>query len=273
MGAKLHGLRGPLNDNKGRYTGPLDEIPIDPEDFRHAPVIEKDPDRFWFCLVTVPQGEFRCADRLGEADPAVATYVPTDTHWSRRRKVRDWLKVQTQSPIFRGYVFAKLTKPKLVDRGGGPELACGEDWRPILERDKFRQSPHGIIGVISYHGVPLPMPLRRSEMRDGEVVRTGIADFADDEREGWFDDRKRPALLAARDAKPVPQILKGEEVQPRVGPFSGQTVIADNDNDERGYVKLRSQLFGGAATFVMHLDDLANLTRPQNNAAEGLRRA
>ncbi len=212
MGAKLHGYRKPLNDNRPAFKGALNEVPISDDAFRYAPTIEPEIGKFWFCLVTVPQGEYRCSDKLaafhneyGEPMP-VDTYVPTDTRWTLRMKGRDRLRVQVQSPVFRGYVFAKLSRPKMVDRGGGPELSCEEDWLPILERDRERKSPHGIIGVISYHGQPLTMPLRVP------VIRNGIADFADDERDGYFDDRRRPALMAARNAKPAPVIMKGDEV-------------------------------------------------------------
>lgn len=271
MGAKLFGQRKAMNDNAGGYRKPLDEEPIKAEDFRHAPVIEKEPGFGWYCLIAVPQNEYRCADALGER--GIPTYVPTDTHWTRRLKGREWRKIQVQMPVFRGYVFARLPRPAVKHHVGWSEVVCDDAWAPIQERDTFKRSPHGILGVIGFHGMPLAMPLRRVEERDGEMVRTGVADFADDERAGWFDDRRRPGLIAARDARPLPRVLKGEEVQPQAGAFRDQVVTADNDNDDRGYVKLRSQLFGGAATFVMHIDDLLNLTRPQDNAAEGLRRA
>lgn len=258
MGSKMFGFRSGkhLNDNLPKVRKVDDEVPIKPEDFRRPPTIEPEKDVLWYCLVTVPQGEYRCADALSEA--GIASYVPTDTKWTKRRKGSDLLKVQVQVPVFRGYTFCRITRD--------------EDWEPIYSRDAFHKSRIGVLSVIGNHGAPMPMPLRKKEIRDGVLVRCGLADFADDERAGWFDDRYRPGLIAGRDAKPIPDVLQGEEVRITGGPFSGYVGVSENDNDDRGNARVSVDLFGRATLMTVSLADLENLTRPKL-ASASLRRA
>jgi transcription antitermination factor NusG len=244
-----------LNDNLPKLKGGLDQVPITAEDWRHPPVIEAEPQVRWFCLVTAPQGEYRTADALSDA--GVATYVPTDTRWTRRRKGRDMLRVQVQAPVFRGYLFCRIASP------------C--DWEPVYARDAFGRSRAGVIGVIGAHGAPVAMPLRSRELRDGQWVRCGIADFADEEREGWFNEDLRPALIAGRDAKPEPLVLAGEKVRIVDGAFAGYEGIAENDND-RSAARIAVSLFGQQTIMTVSLQALENLTRPQS-ADVALRRA
>lgn len=283
MGAKMLGLRTAQNDNRPRPKGETTEVPISPEEWRHAPVIQTEAGVRWYCLVTAPQGEYRCA--TGLSDAGVASYVPTSTQWVKRRKGRELLKTQTQMPIFRGYVFVRIAS----DRDWEPVYATerkqadfppqhpDEDpyvatLRTAAARSTSRRSPIGILGVIGVAGVPVPIPLRQTAMRDGQIIRCGVADFADDEREGWFDDTRRPALVAGRDIKPEPEIMAGERVRFAAGPFAGVTADAVNDN-ERGLVRLRVQILGGETLMTVPIEDLENLTRPRKNDVVGLRRA
>lgn len=253
MGLSLYGRT--LNDNTPKRKGGLDEVPISAEDWRHPPVIAAEQGVRWFCLVTAPQGEYRCADALSDA--GVASYVPTDTRWTKRRKGRDMLKVQVQAPVFRGYLFARIASP------------C--DWEPVYARDAFQRSRAGVIGVIGAHGAPVPMPLRSLEFRDDEWVKCGIADFADEEREGWFNADLRPALIAGRDAKPEPMVRAGETVRITDGAFAGYEGVAENDND-RSAARIAVSLFGQQTIMTVGLQALENLTRPQL-AGAALRRA
>lgn len=253
MGLSLFGRR--LNDNTPKLKGGLDEVPISAEGWRHPPLIVPEPGVRWFCLVTAPQGEYRCADALSDA--GVASYVPTDTRWTKRRKGRDMLKVQVQAPVFRGYLFARIDSPR--------------DWEPVYARDAFQRSRAGVIGVIGAHGAPVAMPLRSREVRKGEMVRCGIADFADEEREGWFNEDLRPALIAGRDAKPEPVVMAGERVRITEGAFAGHIGVAENDND-RLAARIAVSLFGREAIMTVSLQALENLTRPQM-AGAALRRA
>lgn len=254
MGLNFNGRS--LNDNIPKPKGArLEDVPIKAEDWRHPPVITAEPGVKWFCLVTAPQGEYRCADALSDA--GVASYVPTDTKWVTRIRAREKRREQIQAPIFRGYIFARI--------------ASVRDWEPVYARDAFGRSRAGVTGVIGAHGAPVAMPLRRRELRDGVWVRCGIADFADEEREGWFNEDLRPALVAGRDAKPAPQILAGEKVRIVDGAFSGCEGVAENDND-RQVARITVSLFGQQTIMTVGLDALENLTRPQVQGS-ALRRA
>jgi len=253
MGLNFNGRR--LNDNTPKPKGGLEDVPIKAEDWRHPPVIMAEPGVKWFCLVTAPQGEYRCADALSDA--GVASYVPTDTKWATRIRAREKRREQIQTPVFRGYLFARIASP------------C--DWEPVYARDAFQRSRAGVIGVIGAHGAPVAMPLRSREMRDGVWVRCGIADFADEEREGWFNEDLRPGLIAGRDAKPAPFVLAGEKVRIVEGAFAGQEGVAENDNDQQA-ARIAVTLFGRQTIMTVSLDALENLTRPQMQGA-ALRRA
>lgn len=277
-----------LNDNLPKLKGGLDQVPISAEDWRHPPVIAAEAGVKWFCLVTAPQGEYRTADALSDA--GVASYVPTDTRWMRRRKGRDMVRAQVQSPVFRGYVFVRIAKgvdwepiyarTAVHERTALPSDLSGYTARDIAYlhalqgaegRSSDTRSPIGVLGVIGVKGHPIAMPLRRTEKRLGEMVKCGIADFADEEREGWFNEDLRPALIAGRDAKPERLVLAGEKVRIVDGAFAGYEGIAENDND-RSAARIAVSLFGQQTIMTVSLQALENLTRPQS-AGVALRRA
>lgn len=241
MGLNLYGRT--LNDNAPKRRGGLDEVPISAEDWRHPPVIAAEAGVRWYCISTVPQGEYRCSDALSDA--GVASYVPTETMWTRRRKGRDMLKVQTQAPLWRGYSFVRI--------------ASDRDWAPVYARDAFGRSRIGALGVIGAHGAPMA------------IYAGKLAALANEERAGWFDDSRRAALIAGRDAKPEPIILAGEVVKIVDGPFAGLEGIAENDND-RHAARISIEMFGKATIATIGLEALENITRPQL-AGVALRRA
>ena len=258
MGAKLNGIRSMkvLNDNVPKRRGGLDEVPITAEDWRHPPKIELEKTHRWYCLVTVPQGEYRCADGLSDA--GIASYVPTSTQWVQRRKGKDLLRVQTQAPLLRGYCFARLSRAFVENEDTfARRLVLGSDWTRIYERDAYRKNPLGILGVMSNYGTPSPMPLR-----DATQGRQGLSDLADDERAGWFNDRLVGALIAGRDAKPEPVVMKGERVRVTSGAFAGFEGVAENDNDRKA-ARISIGMFGQTALATISISDLENLTRPQ----------
>ena len=259
MGAKMFGFRSGkhTNDNLPKMRRADDEVPIKAEDWRSPPVIEREASHRWYCLVTVPQGEYRCADGLSEA--GIASYVPTSTQWVRRRKGNDLLRVQTQTPLLRGYVFARLTRAFVENEDTfARKLVLGSDWTRIYERDAYRKNPLGVLGVMSNYGTPSPMPLR-----DATQGRQGLSDLADDERAGWFNDRLVGALIAGRDAKPEPVVMKHERVRITGGPFAGMEGVAENDNDRTTARITIPGMFGQSAIATISIGDLENLTRPQ----------
>jgi transcription antitermination factor NusG len=267
MGAKLNGLRRlPLNDNLPKLQRGLDEIPIPAEDFRRPPMIERETGFRWYCLVTGAMGEYRCAEGL--SDLGIASYVPTETKWVFRTRGRERRREQVQSPLFRAYVFARLSHA-FVEAEGTFErrLVLGPDWTPIYERDAFLKNPLGILGVMSNYGTPSPMPLR-----DAHAARSGLSDLADDERAGWFDERRVAALVAGKNAKPRPVVMKGEEVRLTAGPLASFQGVAENDNDKTG-VRVSVEIFGRSTPVFVPIADLENLTRPNAKADVAVRRA
>lgn len=280
MGANFLGLRGktpPDNDNVKQKAKETGEIPIPHDERRIAPVIEKAPGKGWYCLVTVPQHEYRCQDGLSEY--GIPSYVPTDTYWERRRKGKDSYLTELQRPVFRGYVFAHLPHPEWRE---GPDKmkypVLPDAWGPTI---KPREQPSSLLGVLSClgnHGCPVPMPIRFT-YPDGKLG--GLAPLADEEREGWFDERKRPSLIAFRDKckaeaeklAAMPAVAKGEQVEIVSGPFAGQRGVADNDNNEQGKFRMLTEMFGGMSLVEVRLEDVENLQRPMRQGAIALRRA
>jgi transcription antitermination factor NusG len=267
MGARLYGKHlGTKPDNDNQPKTKTNEIPLEHDERRGAPVIEKEAGKGWYCLITVPQGEYRCQDGLSEA--GVPSYVPTETYWERRRKGRDLYLTELQRPLFRSYCFSLLSIPKLEFENGLPkQLVLGPDWTVVMERDASKRSPIGVAGVMMNNGVPSPMP-----MRDARHGRQGLADFADDEREGWFDERRRAALVAGRKNKPKPVVMKGEQVRLTAGPFASFLGVAENDNDKNG-VKIAVSIFGRSTPVFVPISDLENMTRPDAKLKIALRRA
>lgn len=278
-----------MNDNVPRPQDEREAQPISPEEWRHAPQIQPETGVAWFCLVTVPQQEYACCDGLSEA--GVASYVPTETRWVDRRKGKEMLRVQVQTPIFRSYVFVRIASArdwepvyttKLVKRVDDVSSYIGrlsdEDRRYVEmlqvadARNDIRRSPLHILGVVGAGGSPMPIPLR------------DIGSLAEEERAGWFNEDMRPALLKAeriaklkaaqaaealKEAlKPKPDVMAGEEVRIVKGHWAGQIAVAENDND-RGSVRLMTEKLGRV---VIPLSDVENLTRPKV-VAGALRRA
>lgn len=278
MGARLYGKHlGTKPDNDNQPKTKTNEIPLEHDERRGAPVIEKEAGKGWYCLITVPQGEYRCQDGLSEA--GVASYVPTETYWERRRKGRDLYLTELQRPLFRGYLFAHLPHPEWRKDAAGYEYPVLPDaWGPTIKPRHQPASPIGVLSCLGNHGYPVPMPIRYT-LADGSLG--GIGPMADEEREGWFDERKRQSLIAFRNARSaealrlaaLPAVAKGERIQITDGPFAGATGTADNDNDGKGRFRILTSVFGGMALMEVSLDTVENLDRPLHKAPEALRRA
>ncbi|KTS09717.1 hypothetical protein SB2_11720 [Methylobacterium radiotolerans] len=277
-----------MNDNIPPPPASPEAVPISPEEWRHAPQIRPETGVQWFCLVTVPQQEFACCDGLSEA--GVASYVPTETRWVDRRKGKETLRVQVQTPIFRSYVFVRIAShrdwepvyttklAKRADIVADFDRLSDEDRRYVemLQaadlRNDIRRSPLHILGVVGAGHEPMPIPLK------------DLTSLADEERAGWFNEDMRPALLKAeriaklkaaqaaealKEAlKPKPEIMTGEEVRIVKGHLAGEVAVALNDN-VKGMVRIMSQKLGRV---VIPLTDVENMTRPKV-VAGALRRA
>ncbi|GJE77227.1 transcription termination/antitermination NusG family protein [Methylorubrum suomiense] len=288
MGAKMYGSRNGFqsdNDNYRWKPNAAGEIPIPPDERRGAPIIENEPGMGWFCIVTNPQGEFHCADGLSDA--GIATYVPTETYWQRRKKGKEAYPTELQRPLLRGYVFALLPLPIARQGNSGTTYELPPSWSPLFARDGWGQSKLKVHHVLGLHGVPVAMPL---EYKNADGQRCGLAPLADEERLGWFDERKRPVLVAEQgrmkaqaeaDAAKAEEIRRraalpvwaGDVVRPTKGPLAGRPYVAENDNDESGHVRIITEMFGRAVITRISVKDLENLTRPEVNGVSALRRA
>jgi transcription antitermination factor NusG len=288
MGAKMYGSRtGPKADNDNHRWKPNEhgEIPIPPEERRGAPIIENEPGKGWFCIVTTPQGEYHCADGLSEE--GIATYVPTETHWQRRRKGKETYPTELQRPLLRGYVFALLNLPITREGNSGTTYELPPSWAPIFERDGWGQSKLKVLHVLGLRGKPVPMPL---EYVNAEGQRCGLAPLAEEERAGWFDERKRPALISEQDRlkaqaeadeqkaedlrrRAALPVWAGDVVRPKTGALAAHNFTAENDNDERGVVRISREMFGQTVFATISVRELENLSRPEANGAAALRRA
>lgn len=288
MGAKMYGSRNGFqadNDNHRWKPNAAGEIPIPLDERRGAPIIENEEGKGWFCIVTTPQGEYHCADGLSDA--GIATYVPTETYWQRRKKGKEAYPTELQRPLMRGYVFALLPLPIAREGNVGTTYELPPSWAPLFARDAWGQSKLKVHHVLGLHGVPVAMPL---EYRNDKGERCGLAPLADEERQGWFDERKAPILKAeqeilkaqaeADEAKAAEirrraalPVWEGEMVRPKTGAFAGRTYIAENDNDETGHVRVAAELFGQTVIMKISVRDLENLSRPEVNGVSALRRA
>jgi transcription antitermination factor NusG len=277
-----------MNDNIPKPKGGPEMMPISPEEWRHAPQIRPETGVQWFCLVTVPQQEYACCDGLSEA--GVASYVPTETRWVDRRKGKEVMRVQVQSPIFRSYVFVRIASDRDWEPVYTTKLAkkaeivadfarLSDEDRRYVEmlqaadlRNDIRRSPLHILGVVGAGGEPMPIPLR------------DLTSLSDEERAGWFNEDMRPALLKAeriaklkaaqaaealKEAlKPKPEVMSGEKIRIVKGHLAGEHAVALNDN-VKGMVRIMSEKLG---RIVIPLSDVENLTRPKV-VAGALRRA
>lgn len=279
-----------MNDNDPHAKRGPEDVHIPHDEWRHPPHIEKEEGVKWYCVVTVPQQEYACCDGLSDA--GVISYVPTETKWVQRRKARELVRTQIQTPIFRSYVFIRIARdsdwePIYTTKMVRPESDADADWLFGLSDDdrryvemlrlseakvELRRNPHHILGVIGVQGKPMAMPIE-------DLIK-----IADEERAGWFNEDMRPTLLKAErianlkaaeaerarqeEQKPKPDFMAGEEVRITAGWLADETAVAENDND-RGVVRLLHAKLGRV---VIPISDLENLTRPKIKAGE-LRRA
>ena len=265
------------NDNVKQRVNEVGEIPISPDERRVAPYVEAASGMGWFCLVTLPQHEYRCSDAL--SDVGTPSYVPTRTFWERRRKGKDAYLTELQQPLFRGYVFAHLPAPVWrVDATGARYPVLPSAWDVTKRKAGANASPIGVLGCLGNHGHPIKMPIR---YRDAEGSACGLASLADEEREGWFDDRKRSFLEALREKgraeaerlASMPPIAKGETVNIVRGALAGSEAVALNDNNESRRFKIMREFMGTTRVVELSVDDVENTTRPAIQLAQDLRRA
>ena len=253
MGASQHGRYQGAKATPAHYARlpikVVSEIPIKDDDRVTAPVI--DSSAAWYVLATVPRGEVKAVRGLRKL--GYEAYSPVETCWVRHSRTQPQTKREVQRSIFTRYVFFAV-RP-------------GQSWHPLREKDAFGRNKLGIVGVISIAGVPCRAPTEP------------IARLAEEEREGWFDERRRPELEKARAAdlgRPAydPVVRVGESVQILSGPFALFQGEAEEDATESGAtLRILVNVFGRATTMVLPIEDVENLDRPIPRKASELQRA
>lgn len=220
------------------------EIPLADEDRSTPPEIGSDV--AWFVITTAPRGEIAAARALREI--GYVAYAPAETKWIAHSARSPRIKREVQRAIFARYVFLGM-RP-------------GQSWHLLRERDAFGRNRHGVAGVLTAEGRPARIPV--------DPVRA----LAAEEREGWFDERRKPELLKARMPELAkPAVMAGESLRIAAGPFLGHEGTADADVGANGRLRASVAIFGRATLVEVSIDDVENLTRPQPRIARELQRA
>lgn len=222
------------------------EIAIEPELRSTPPVIRKDDGLAWYVLATVPRGEIKCVRALRGL--GYEAYSPVETRWIQHSRTAPGTKREVQTAIFCRYVFFAM--------------APGLSWLPLRAKDAFGRNKLGIVGVISIDGAPCNVPV------------APLIQLADEERAGWFDERRRPELeKASRSVRAEPPVKQGERVQIISGAFASYSAIADEDARKDGSVTVLMNLFGRATLTVLPISDVENIDRPIPRPRAELQRA
>jgi transcription antitermination factor NusG len=209
-------------------------------------VICKDDGLAWYVLATVPRGEIKCVRALRAL--GYEAYSPVETRWIQHSRTAPGVKREVQTAIFCRYVFFAM--------------APGLSWLPLREKDAFGRNKLGIIGVISIDGAPCAVPV------------SPLIQLADEERAGWFDERRRPELeRASRSVRAEPPVKQGERVRILSGAFASHSATADEDTRKDGSVAVLLDLFGRSTVVVLPIADLENVDRPIQTRTADLQRA
>jgi transcriptional antiterminator NusG len=80
------------------------------------------------------------------------------------------------------------------------------------------------------------------------------------------------ALVAGKNAKPRPVVMKGEQVHLTAGPFASFQGGAENDNDKTS-VRVSVKIFGRSTPVFVPIANLENLSRPNAKVDVAVRRA
>lgn len=208
------------------------EEPLKDEDRIVAPVISDG--EAWYAVTVAPRGERRTLGSLKEA--GVSAYVPMETYWFESVKLKQKVKREAQRPILPGYVF--LCVP--ADSGL---------WWDLKQKFRDGRNVHGIGGVIS---------------NDGEPCRIGarlLGQLASEERDGWFDERRRRALEIQRNPSLTgPMLRAGERMKIVGGAFATYEGVAEVDSSSDN-VRALVEIFGRPTLMVVPLDQVENLSR------------
>lgn len=214
-------------------TVPLhNDVPLKDED-RIVPPLVAD-DETWFAVTVGPRGERRTLASLKEA--GISGYVPMETYWVDAIKLKLKQKREMQRAILPGYVFLHVP----ADSGL---------WYALKMKHRDGRNVHGIGGVIMNNGQPCQISARL------------LRQLASEERDGWFDERRRRALEMERNPSLSGPLLRaGESLKIVGGAFATYEGRAEVDSTSEN-VRALVEIFGRETLVVVPLDQVENLSR------------
>jgi transcription antitermination factor NusG len=213
---------------------PPKDVPLEPEHRSEPPVIDPQDQAGWYALTVGPHGERRLFEQLRDADQVA--YSPMQTLWVPAVRKTQRVRVETQRPILPGYVFARIPT--------GSRL-----WFDLRRQHRDGQRVFPVRGVVTNHGRPCRIQPRL------------LAQLATEERDGWFDERRRSKLIA--DQRPElagPTFRAGERVGITAGAFANHEGVAQADCAS-GAVRTLIKVFGGETVVVVPIGQTENRSR------------
>lgn len=188
----------------------------------------------WYAVTVAPRGERRTL--LSLKDAGVLGYVPMETKWIEAVKLKLKQKRETQRPILPGYVFLRVP----ADSGL---------WYDLKRSHRDGRNVHGIGGVIMNDGQPCRISARL------------LRQLASEERDGWFDERRRRALEMERNPELSGPLLRaGERLKIVGGAFASYEGEAEADSTSDS-VRALVEIFGRPTIMTVSLDQVENLSR------------
>jgi transcription antitermination factor NusG len=222
MGAALYGQRMTAAATQAHHFASSiksrKEVPLG-DSKREAPVIDPAAPVTWYAIITAPRAETKAEKGLREAG-FVHIYVPRLTYWVSRTLYRHTTRYECQRALFPRYLFL-----------GFEEV---NHWYGLETID-------GITGVMCNDGKACPIPAKC------------LAPIAEQEREGWFDERRRPLLERA--AGPI--LSAGDQIRitGEGNPFvSFPAIVAEDTSSD--VVRIEIAIFGRLTPMVVPISDV-----------------
>lgn len=216
-------------------TVPLrNETPIKDEDRIVPPEIAVTVGEGWYAVTTGPRGERRTLTAL--MDKGLTAYVPMSTEWVESIQARQKFKREVQRPMLPGYVFVCVADDSGI-------------WYEMRQKHRDGRNVFGINGVVTNNG------------KACRIATTILKTLADEERAGWFDERRKRALLAESNPEMSgPAVRMGDIVNITDGAFATYSGVAEADSTS-GSVRAMVQIFGRDTLVVVPIDQIENQSR------------
>ncbi|AWN43799.1 transcription termination/antitermination protein NusG [Methylobacterium durans] len=216
-------------------TVPLtNDVPIKDEDRILPPAIEDRDEESWYAVTCGPRGERRTLNAL--MDAGLVAYVPMETLWLDEVRLKQKVKREVQRAMLPRYVFLCVPTGSRI-------------WYDLRERHRDGRNVFGIAGIVMNDGQPCRIPTAT------------LKQLAQEERDGWFDQRRRRALEMQRNPDlSGPALRAGDRLKVVGGPFTSYSGVAEADSGS-GTVRALVDIFGRSTLVVVPLEQVENLSR------------